>query len=153
MSVTCDRLVVFPVSSGFLHQQHWPPRYNWNIVESGILHHQTNKQNHAIFPETVQYYFKSWRRHDKMVLGSIFSQVLLCNNRIIAQTSMIITYWFCLKISIGYHAVTWHSVRFVIVWLKLALTRFHFHFPLHYAWRHNEVINFILTWFHFHFSF
>jgi hypothetical protein len=80
-----------PVSSGFLHQQHWPPRYNWNIVESGILHHQTNKQNHAIFPETVQYYFISWRRQDKMILGSIFSQVLLYNNRIIAQISMIIT--------------------------------------------------------------
>ena len=22
----------------------WPPQYNWNIVESGIKHHQTNKQ-------------------------------------------------------------------------------------------------------------
>jgi hypothetical protein len=22
----------------------WPPRYNWNIVESGLKHHQTNKQ-------------------------------------------------------------------------------------------------------------
>jgi hypothetical protein len=46
--------------------------------------------------------------------------------------------------------LTWHSVKFDIVWLKLVLTRFHFHFPLHYVWRHNEVINFILTWFHFH---
>ena len=40
-------------------------------------------------------------------------------------------------------------VKFDIVWLKLVLI--HFHFPLHYVWRHNEVINFILTWFHFHF--
>jgi len=90
----------FSGSSGFLHQQHWPPRYNWNIVESGILHHQTNKQNHAIFPETVQYYFKSWRhRQDKMVLGSIFSQVLLYNNRIIAQISMnIILYDYIITI-------------------------------------------------------
>ena len=48
-------------------------------------------QNQAIFPETVQYYFISWRRQDKMILGSIFSQVLLYNNRIIAQISMIIT--------------------------------------------------------------
>jgi hypothetical protein len=23
---------------------YWPPRYNWNIVESGVKHHQTNKQ-------------------------------------------------------------------------------------------------------------
>jgi hypothetical protein len=55
---------------------------------------------------------------------------------------------FYLNNFIGYHAVTWHSVKFDIVWLKLVLTRFHFHFPLHYVWCHNEVINFILTWFH-----
>jgi hypothetical protein len=29
---------------------------------------------------------------------------------------------------IGYHAVTWHSVKFDIVWLKLVLTWFHFRF-------------------------
>ena len=44
MSVTCDRTVVFSGSSGFLHQLNLPPRcpYNWNIVESGVKHHQTN---------------------------------------------------------------------------------------------------------------
>ena len=44
MSVTCDSLVVFSGYSGFLHQLNWSPRYNWNIVESGVNHHQTNKQ-------------------------------------------------------------------------------------------------------------
>jgi hypothetical protein len=34
--------VVFSRYSGFLHQKNWPPRYNWNIVESGIKHHKTN---------------------------------------------------------------------------------------------------------------
>jgi hypothetical protein len=24
----------------FLNQYNWPPRYNWNIVESGIKHHK-----------------------------------------------------------------------------------------------------------------
>ena len=42
LSMTCDRSVVFTSSSSFLHQWNWPPRYNWNIVESGIEHHQTN---------------------------------------------------------------------------------------------------------------
>ena len=37
--VTCDRSVVFSGYSGFLHQKNWPPRYNWNIVESGVKHH------------------------------------------------------------------------------------------------------------------
>jgi hypothetical protein len=31
----CDRSVVFTWHSGFLHQ-YWSPRYNWNIVESGV---------------------------------------------------------------------------------------------------------------------
>jgi hypothetical protein len=29
---------------GFLHQLNWMPWYNWNIVESGVKHHQTNEQ-------------------------------------------------------------------------------------------------------------
>jgi len=28
--------------TGFLHQQIWPPRYNWNIVESDTKHHNPN---------------------------------------------------------------------------------------------------------------
>jgi hypothetical protein len=28
--------------SGFLNQYNWLPRYNWNIVESGIKHHNPN---------------------------------------------------------------------------------------------------------------
>ena len=24
------------------HQYRWPPRYNWNIVESGVKHYSTN---------------------------------------------------------------------------------------------------------------
>jgi len=26
----------------FLHQWNWPPRYSWNIVESGATHHNPN---------------------------------------------------------------------------------------------------------------
>jgi hypothetical protein len=40
LSVTCDRSVVFSGYSGFFHQWNWPPRYNWNIVESGVKHHK-----------------------------------------------------------------------------------------------------------------
>jgi hypothetical protein len=32
---------VFSGSSGFIHLQNWPPRYNWNIVESDIKHHKS----------------------------------------------------------------------------------------------------------------
>ena len=48
MSVICDRSVVFSGSSGFLHQLNWSSRHSWTIVESGVKHHQANKQRHAL---------------------------------------------------------------------------------------------------------
>ena len=45
LSVTCDRSVVFSGSSGFIHQQNWPTWYSWNIIESGIKHHERNNQS------------------------------------------------------------------------------------------------------------
>jgi hypothetical protein len=46
LSVTYDRSMVFSGSSGFLHQQNWPPRYSWYIVERGVQHHQAKNQTH-----------------------------------------------------------------------------------------------------------
>ena len=40
VSVTWGRSVVFYVYSGFPHQYNWPPRYSWNIIESGVKHHK-----------------------------------------------------------------------------------------------------------------
>jgi hypothetical protein len=37
--LVAGRSVVFSGYSNFLHQWNWPPRHNWNIVESGIKHH------------------------------------------------------------------------------------------------------------------
>ena len=42
MPVTCGRSVVFSGYSGFLHQINWSSRCNWNIVESGVKHHNPN---------------------------------------------------------------------------------------------------------------
>jgi hypothetical protein len=28
---------------GFLYQQNWPPRFNWNIVENGVERHKPTK--------------------------------------------------------------------------------------------------------------
>ena len=36
LSVICDRSLVSSGYFGFLHQESWPPWYNWNIVESGV---------------------------------------------------------------------------------------------------------------------
>jgi hypothetical protein len=42
LAMTCGRSVVFCGYSGFLHRLNWPPRYNWNMVESGVKHHTPN---------------------------------------------------------------------------------------------------------------
>jgi hypothetical protein len=36
--------------NSFLHQWNWQPRYNWNIVESGVKHHNPN-------PNTLKHRF------------------------------------------------------------------------------------------------
>ena len=36
------QVIVFLWYSGFFHQKNWPRRYSWNIVESGVKHHNSN---------------------------------------------------------------------------------------------------------------
>jgi hypothetical protein len=43
-NVSCESGPFFR-HSGFLHQQNWPPWYNWNIAESGIKHHNHTLTN------------------------------------------------------------------------------------------------------------
>jgi hypothetical protein len=62
--VTCDRSVVFSGYSGFPHQKICPPRYNWNIVESGIKHHnrypQVLQNNFELAKSAIQYGRKTY---------------------------------------------------------------------------------------------
>jgi hypothetical protein len=37
------------VGGFFLHQKNWPPRYNWNIVESDVEHHKPTNQLFVCF--------------------------------------------------------------------------------------------------------
>ena len=67
MSATCDRSVVFSGYSSFLHQYNWLPPYNWNIVESGIKHHNPNPyyRSKLNFHETyiIISHFYSFKRY------------------------------------------------------------------------------------------
>ena len=58
LSVTCDRLVVFSGYSSFAHQKNWPPQYNWNIVESGIKHHNPNPNRRRFIKKFI--YITYW---------------------------------------------------------------------------------------------
>ena len=104
LSVTCDQLVVFSGSSVFLYLQHWPPLYNWNIVESGVKHHHTNKQTKNIFNRSIsnsccrlgKYTEQSciwldgqrWKRsHDMTINRMLLDVSVLLKKKQIKQTS------------------------------------------------------------------
>jgi hypothetical protein len=56
--------VVFSVYSGFLHHQNWLPRYDCNIVESGVKHHYPLSGMHS--------FWSLHRRSDVMYREGIF---------------------------------------------------------------------------------
>ena len=45
--------MVYSGSSGFLQEKNWPPRYHWDIVESGIIN-QPNQSIFFLFTQLVQ---------------------------------------------------------------------------------------------------
>ena len=68
LSVTCDRSVVFAASS--VSSTNKTDRHEtteiWNIVESGVKHHQTNKQTYYIVdgiyqPYTIVLFYNSYQ--------------------------------------------------------------------------------------------
>jgi len=64
------RSVVFSGYSSFLHQQTWPPRYNWNIVESGVKNYHANKNVFCLVHDVFcPHRWHSWKRTTS---GSIF---------------------------------------------------------------------------------
>ena len=64
MSVTCDRSMVFSGSSTNKTDRHVITGYNWNSAESGVKHHQTNKQNTDL---------------SKPLISILFHLVISCN--------------------------------------------------------------------------
>jgi hypothetical protein len=53
--VTCYR-------SGFLHQQNWPPRYKWNIVENGVKHPNPLNMHLPMIIHTIYNSIPKWTR-------------------------------------------------------------------------------------------
>ena len=63
LSLTCDRSVAFYGYFYFLHQETWLPRYNWNMVESGVKHHNTN-------PKPASFHMDLWFYRIVFAFGS-----------------------------------------------------------------------------------
>jgi hypothetical protein len=60
LSLTSGSSLVLSGYSGFLHQQNWPSRYSWNIVESGVKHHNPNPYQNKAYNLIRAYFFFSW---------------------------------------------------------------------------------------------
>ena len=73
VSVTCDRSVVFSWYSGFPDQYNWPPRYNWNSVESSVKHNKPN-QTKPITNSDCQQFRQCQERKNNYTLPQIIKR-------------------------------------------------------------------------------
>ena len=60
----------------FLHQQIWPPRYNWNIIESGVKHHNPNHVITTVVESTYNRYDIIFRADIQHIAGIFFLTLL-----------------------------------------------------------------------------
>ena len=75
LSVTYDRY------SGFLHQLKWPPRYNWNIVENGLRHHNPNTNTLFIDKSVIEH--KTWLLIQFLLQGHMLIQFIHCSTSLL----------------------------------------------------------------------
>ena len=52
-SETCNRSFIFSGYSDDLHQWKWQPRYNWNIIEKCVKHHNPNPSGAYILIRSI----------------------------------------------------------------------------------------------------
>jgi hypothetical protein len=80
-----QQLCVFFGVSGFLYQKNWPPRYNWNIVESSVKHYKPKPPKHEMSTQRkpdshalegpVNHKFVCTLEHQYLELGYFFPQI------------------------------------------------------------------------------
>jgi hypothetical protein len=114
--------MVFFGSSGFLHQYNWLPRYNWNIVESGVNNHQANK-NKPIF---IFKYLLAW-----------FVAIYLSLKIFINETS---TTWIRWIISRLQCLIQWKSWKVFSHLYSQTFERKHTFFNLYYIYYKHKLI-------------
>ena len=61
-SETCNRSFIFSGYSDDLHQWKWQPRYNWNIIEKCVKHHNPNPSGAYILIRSICH---NWTIFDK----------------------------------------------------------------------------------------
>jgi hypothetical protein len=112
VSVLWYRSMVFSRYSGFLHQRNWPPRYNWNIVESSVKHH-----NHSPFLTNLilsPIYIHNVHVHD---ITYTFDTLLeLCHLEISPRRCD-----NCISFGDIYHICCLRSISFSLVWKSIQL--------------------------------
>ena len=121
LSVTFDRSVVFCGYFGFLHQLNLPPRYYWNIVESGVTEtkpinnrkkengFQSQKAHLCMF---LSYSFLS---HFLQITSFILTLMLIDGKRIIPLLWLSI--WWNLRLKHNKLSIIFWVTIGVIIWV------------------------------------
>ena len=87
----------------FLHQLNWPPRYNWNIVESDIKHHNLK------FNPCILTFF---RVSPQNILGWQFSWVGRQKQQTTAFMDGLINYHYNTILKIDLHKILKNTITF-----------------------------------------
>ena len=76
------QLVVFSVSSEFVHQYNWPPLYEWTIVESGVKHHITKLKIKPAYKHKINISTTRNAVIQKFVVNSLLGRQLIISTLI-----------------------------------------------------------------------
>jgi hypothetical protein len=136
---TCGRSVVYVVfrlaAGRWFTQGHpvpppnWPPRYNWNNVESGVKHHQTNKQ--TVHVASCCLYCVQCVQH--LAVSVVFNtwniwRFLLSSIRATSGGFCCLQYVKHLAVSVVFN--TWNIWRFLLSSVHVAAWQLYFFFIL-----------------------
>jgi hypothetical protein len=77
------------IYSGFLHQLNWPPRYNWNTVESDAKHHNPNFNNISVIS------WQSFLLMEKTGVPRENHQPVASHWQTLSHNVLWWTYWIC----------------------------------------------------------
>jgi hypothetical protein len=125
---------------GFFHQWSWPPRYNWNIVESYIEHHNPNSNPillawNYLVPrltkekgQTIQWPKKKGHDTKGVIRHNIFKCWLLTKMVVIVLSVLFLWSLYCLSFFFGHCIVCPFSLVIVLsvlfVWSLYCLSFF-----------------------------
>ena len=103
------RSVVFSRYSSFLHQENWPPRYNWNIVESILKHHNPNCPT---FKSLSTKDYNIWNNWNNMIWWLPVKWYNRCDESLLMLPKVVLYLYYCWGDPLIKRGVGWGEKKF-----------------------------------------